>query len=279
VFATERIDLSEFIERVDRQQAAFIAEAARLKQAAKDGTLYTQCPEDPRACNGMILVNGVGTIDCPADPCPHAKARADFANACLLRACGFGEAEWYPTWERVPDDVRPVLQKYCETIQARRKQGTGLTIAGAVGCGKTCAAALTCIAAIHAGYEYAMVESAPLVTALSYLQRSGRHTDFDADQLDARDTLNTCNTADFLCIDDFGAENQQQLGYCWDLFSGIINHRYKFHLPTIITTNMTPEDWQARPDFERLLSRIASRNAVIRSTAGNQRSKVSAEEW
>ena len=277
--ANLQVDLRKFTELVERQQALFAAETERLLVEAADGTLSARCPERPDTCNGSLLIEGVGTIKCPANPCPHQASRDRFADACILKACGFQAAEQHPDMTLVPTEFHEPLKRYCATIKDRRKAGHGLLFRGPIVCGKTTAMGFVALAAVKAGYTFQMADSSVLVAKLNYLQRSGRHTDFDEEQRQARDIEEQCMTVDFLFVDDFGAENADELARCWDKYSAIINHRYRTLMPTLLTTNLDGAALTKRPDFSRLISRIASRNPVITTQAEGQRGKISIEDW
>lgn len=278
-FADLSLDLRKFTELVEKQQALFAAETQRLLVEAADGTLFARCPEQPDKCNGDLLIQGVGTIRCPADPCPHRPARDAYADACILRACGFEFAERHPQMDLVPKEYQEPLRRYCTTIHDRRKTGSGLVLQGAVGCGKTTAMGFIALAAAKAGYSFQMVESAALVGKINYLQRSGRHNDFDGEQREARDIEEQCMDVDFLFIDDFGAESADDLARCWDRYSAIINQRYRRNMPVLLTTNLEDAALTGKQAYTRVMSRIASRNPKIATQAKSQRARASIDNW
>ncbi len=70
----------------------------------------------------------------------------------------------------------------------------------------------------------------------------------------------------FLCIDDMGIRRPSD--YVSDRYEAIINERYARGVPTIITTNRSPEELSAV--YERQMSRLA-KNVKVKVTGPDMR--------
>jgi len=108
-------------------------------------------------------------------------------------------------------------------------RATILVLAGGVGTGKTVAAALFCSSAYSR-----MVKAVDLV-------RIGLFSD----GVD-RKVLAQLADADLAVIDDVGAEPQDTKGYAYAAFFDAIERRYDAGAKTILTTNLTYDDFRSR---------------------------------
>ncbi len=128
---------------------------------------------------------------------------------------------------------------------------SNLVLCGAVGTGKTYAA----VAALHVIAERMTVGFLPIGEMLERRYLDGREDD-----------LSPCSPG-VLLLDDLGAGYTRQ----WDderVFL-VINRRWMEQLPTIVTTNLSPTDLEAKLG-ERTFSRLGD-GAVVESLTGPDR--------
>jgi len=156
-----------------------------------------------------------------------------------------------PFYEKTFDTFNPKLQGVREAYEAARRYATDpqgwLVLRGGYGCGKTHLAAAIANAHLAAGQHVFFSIVPDLLDHLRAAFAPGSEIRYD-------DMFERVREAGLLVLDDLGAEN----GTAWateKLFQ-IINYRYNFRMPTVITTN------------NRLLSHLDERLASRLSDIG-----------
>lgn len=133
---------------------------------------------------------------------------------------------------------------YAADLKARREEGKGLFLAGKAGVGKTTVACALLHAAIEQGYAVHFTTLAGLIhrkmTRLDK-QRQERWQDIEGDERDYFERL--AGWFPFLVIDDAGKEHATKSRFSEHEFDYIMRTRHGHMLPTIITTNLSLEQW------------------------------------
>lgn len=138
----------------------------------------------------------------------------------MFHASVFGGAE-------APDDT-PALDAVGRFLSPKDRTPI-LVLAGGVGTGKTVAAAWAC--AFHSGR---MVKALDLVRIGLFAEGQDKTT------------LRELERADLAVIDDVGAEPQDTKGYAYAAFFEAFERRYDAAAKTILTTNLTLDEFRAR---------------------------------
>jgi DNA replication protein DnaC len=133
-----------------------------------------------------------------------------------------------------PEQVR-AIRRYVRAIGENLDAGRGLWIQGDVGTGKTTLAMLISKAALEAGRSVAIYS---LPRLLNLLRES---LDSDSGKLDLIDRL---TAVDLLHVDDLGAEHQTD--WVLEQLYSIVNARYEAERAVLATTNLMPDELDAR---------------------------------
>lgn len=92
---------------------------------------------------------------------------------------------------------------------------------------------------------------------------------------DAEDYLKTINQSDLLIIDDLGTEKNTE--FVDQFIYELIDHRYEYELPTIITSNFSLDEISEKY-HERIASRIVAMCKVVRLAEVDFRLEVTDKE-
>ena len=141
-----------------------------------------------------------------------------------------------------------------ETMMRWAKHPIGwIVLAGECGTGKTHLAVAAVSEAMAAGATGAFGRATDMVESLrrEALAEPSEPIERSSDQL---------READLLVIDDLGAERKTE--FAQEQINAVLAHRYDEGLPTIITTNLDPEDMKTRNP--RLASRLSDIAMVTR---------------
>jgi len=142
-----------------------------------------------------------------------------------------------------------VAYVYGQAILVNLESGKGLTLWGSVGSGKTHLAVCVLKAAAGAG------KSALYATEDGIFDSFKKAWDEPSQEIEY---LRRLQNTRFLLIDDFGI--RKPTDYVSDRYEAIINTRYANGLPTLITSNHSPEILAGV--YERQMSRLAG-NVVV----------------
>ena len=146
---------------------------------------------------------------------------------------------------------------YTKNLKKNLECGCGLTLWGSVGVGKTHLVVAVLMAAQEQGFS------------LFFATEDGIFDQFKADWDEPQEEiqfLQRLQRVRFLAIDDMGIRRPSD--YVSDRYEAIINTRYANGLPTIITTNRTPE--QLAHAYERQMSRLSG-NMVLKMVGPDMR--------
>lgn len=189
---------------------------------------------------------------CKAEKVKEEERRREIAKkAEEYRDNAFDDREML-NWTFANDDggnerVTNAMKRYCDNFSVFVKQGKGLLLYGDVGRGKTYAAVSVVNELINRGYPC-------------------KATDFKRieNDLNDRNTQRNAYLDEFrkyalLVIDDLGAERKSE--YMQEIVYNVIDSRYRWGLPFIVTTNLSIEEIKSPTDmsFKRIYSRILER--------------------
>jgi len=158
--------------------------------------------------------------------------------------------------------VRPYyddLGDYMSNLDMVYRHGKGLLFHGVLGTGKTYLAALILKRAILAGYNGYFVQFTDL-----FLDWAESWKDPVAQRRYQR-----MKRADFLLLDDVLSDGRNQSGYLQSGLEAVVRHRHNQQLPTLVTTNMTPDDLFS--EFPRASSVLSGTVQMIRVEGQDKR--------
>ena len=160
---------------------------------------------------------------------------------------------------RLAEKCRRTMLKYIADFDT---SPANLAVIGVPGSGKTLIARIICGELMKKGYTVMCLAAYRIVEIFSEEMFSG-----ESDGI--RELAESC---DLLVIDDLGTE--RQTNFTENLLFELTDTRFRKDLPTIITTNLSPEK-QREYYGDRIFSRIYSRcNAVINTPGEDIRLKV-----
>ncbi len=183
-------------------------------------------------------------------PCECLRGNVNEARQASLRHTGGLDHLADKTFESFEPDTgntpekRQNLLAAFEQAQAFATEPRGwLTLVGGFGCGKTHLAAAIANQQITQGKQVIFVTAPDLLDHLRAAFRPG----------DEGETFEEIRTADLLILDDLGTESPT--AWAVEKLYQILNYRYIAKLPTVITTNIAPEQLEMRlrsrlQDFE-----------------------------
>ena len=168
------------------------------------------------------------------------------------------------SFETFNPDVPGVRRAYVRAVEyARRPQGW-LILFGNYGVGKTHLAAAIANEALRRHYR---VLFAIVPDLLDHL----RSTFGPSSEVQYDERFETIRDVPLLVLDDLGTENTTP--WAREKLFQIINHRYNFALPTVITSNRKPEDIDPRI-FSRMSDRTLCEEHIIIDGADYRRLSI-----
>jgi DNA replication protein DnaC len=168
------------------------------------------------------------------------------------------------SFETFNPDVAGVRRAYVRATEyARRPQGW-LILFGNYGVGKTHLAAAIANEALRRHYR---VLFAIVPDLLDHL----RSTFGPSSEIQYDERFETIRDVPLLVLDDLGTENTT--AWAREKLFQIINHRYNFALPTVITSNRKPEDIDPRI-FSRMSDRTLCEEHIIIDGADYRRLSI-----
>lgn len=147
-----------------------------------------------------------------------------------------------------------IAERYIDRWPDILKNGLSFTFSGAVGCGKTYAAASIANELLNLGYRVWMVSTVNLLDRM-----------FD----EADIIRNRLATFELVVLDDFGAERNTE--YAAEKMFQIIDDRMRSRLPTIITTNIDITQPTDNLTYQRIFSRLNGEAPQFRCKGGDLR--------
>lgn len=145
------------------------------------------------------------------------------------------------------EQARTVVKEYIANLDDHLARGTGLTLAGHPGIGKTMLMSIIGMAAADEGHSVLYMPMAKYVRNLLNLMAWQGVGDMEDEFVAVtRLMLKARNRVQFLLLDDVGKEHQTHTRFTEDEFDFLVRLRYDKGLPTIITSNVRPEEWNHR---------------------------------
>ena len=209
----------------------------------KDGLWYCGKCNTPKECNfNSPLFGGIHRVlcKCEQEKEEEEKKKLEFEQISIKKEHIFEElirdkiqniADLKDTFESdlYPNSKKSIMfRKYCEKWKEVKTNNIGMIISGSVGTGKTFYA--NCIAnEIRQKYrDLCVTITSKQITELSIFDRA--------------DYIKKFIYADLLVIDDLGAERLTEASQ--EAIFDLIDERKKVEKPTIVTTNLTMEDFK-----------------------------------
>lgn len=222
----------------------------------RDGLLYCGKCHTPRECV-IAVPNTKRTLNAPVVcACRKAERERDRAEACRKAADERRKQalplEKYRHMTFAASDTPLVFAvNYVARWEEMLKNNVGLLLHGAVGSGKTYAAAAIANALVDKGEWVYMHNIAAMNAALRDTYRGGH-----------ADLTERAQTSRLFVIDDFGAESVTP--YSLQLTYELVEARAESGRPLIVTTNLSPAAVAGTddPSLSRLYSRLASLHPV-----------------
>ena len=214
----------------------------------KDGGSCALCGREP-LCGGLGLISyDVDVSDprfgrlfrCPNNPLEHDAERRERLRS--LSNLGAFAGKTFDSFRSEGLMLTPYEQQSLQTArQAAQRYAESpdgwLLLAGGYGCGKTHLAAAVGNLRLEAG-DHVLFVTAP--DLLDHLRSTfGPNSEVAYDQM-----FDRIRSAHLLILDDLGAENPSQ--WAQEKLFQLLNHRYSYRLPTVITTNVEIDLLDAR---------------------------------
>nr|PZN31952.1 MAG: ATP-binding protein [Chloroflexota bacterium] len=168
------------------------------------------------------------------------------------------------TFESFNPDVAGVRRAYVRALEYAKQPRGWLVLLGNYGCGKTHLAAAIANQLLRNHYQVLFAVVPDLLDHLRSTFGPNSEVEYDKRFEDIRD-------AQVLILDDLGTENTS--GWAREKLFQIINHRYNYAMPTVITSNRKPEDIDPRI-FSRMSDRALCEEITIIEAADYRRLSV-----
>lgn len=150
---------------------------------------------------------------------------------------------------------------YAEHFKETKVGGKGLIFAGAAGRMKTTLAVAVMQRVMKDGGTAYFISMPELLDRLFTMAKNG-------DPEERQRFESKIRTTQLLVLDDFGAEYPS--GWVLNKVDAVVSHRYNYLLPTILTTNMTPEEMKGHY-VARVVDRLRSAYDMVIAEGGSLR--------
>ncbi len=207
------------------------------------------------------LCGDTGYVDCVMCRCMKTRLAEDALASSgmihLLRTQSFDNftLDYYkndPVIYRRMEQIKRIMQSYAETFGAG--QSGNLVLFGGTGLGKTHLSSAVARVVIERGYDVYYNSAVGMLSDFEF-QRFGNGSGEDSGQ--GTDRYFDC---DLLIIDDLGTEVTNQ--FTTSVLYNLINTRLNRGMATIISTNLTQQDFQARY-WDRITSRVLGEYRIL----------------
>ena|SRR6476646_5746290 len=163
------------------------------------------------------------------------------------------------------DEVIPQVQEYLDRFDDNYHYGMGLTFAGPYGTGKSFLMASILKDTVKKG------RTAYFITFDEFVQHFGATWNDEKSKKLLQDTL---KRVEVLGLDELKTDERNTNGFLSDALQAIIRHRTSNLLPTIITTNLTPDKQEQH--FAKAYSLLNGKNTFIVMAGKDVRPRVKA---
>jgi DNA replication protein DnaC len=157
------------------------------------------------------------------------------------------------TFASFSQEVPGVFRAYKRALEFAENPRGWLVLLGNYGCGKTHLAAAVANRLLQNDYQVLFTVVPDLLDHLRSTFGPSSEVEYDKRFEDIRD-------AHVLILDDLGTENTS--GWAREKLFQIVNHRYNYAMPTVITSNREPKEIDQRI-FSRISDRALSQDLII----------------
>lgn len=161
------------------------------------------------------------------------------------------------------DDVVPVVRQYLESFDNQYHYGQGLTFSGSYGTGKSFLMATILKEIVKQG------RSAFFITFDEFIQHFGATWN---DEQSKRLMQETLKRVEILGLDEVRVDERNNNGFLSDALQSIVRHRTSNLLPTLITTNLTPD--KQKMHFTKAYSLLSAKNNIVLLSGRDVRPEV-----
>lgn len=216
--------------------------------------------EDCPTCDGersFVLEGKAHTCDCETQRLLQrsyfaANIPREYHDICLEHFFGEDKGE-----------VIPQVQEYLDRFDDNYHYGLGLTFAGPYGTGKSFLMASILKEIVKQG------RTAYFITFDEFVQHFGATWNDERSKKLMQDTL---KRVEILGLDELKTDERNTNGFLSDALQAIIRHRTSNLLPTIITTNLTPDKQEQH--FTKSFSLLSAKNSFIIMSGKDVRPRV-----
>lgn len=168
--------------------------------------------------------------------------------------------------DRANPKLSDAIIRYTDKWEEMKEKNMGILFCGGVGTGKTFLAGCIANILIEKGIPVLMTNIPALIAAMA--------KDFEVAKIDI---LNRVSNVPLLILDDLGTERNTEYGY--EKLQEIIDTRYRSGKPLIVTTNLSPEEFECPQDirYSRVYDRIREMCVTI-AVKGESRRKDKARK-
>lgn len=152
------------------------------------------------------------------------------------------------------DSVVPLVQEYLDDFDGNFHYGLGLSFSGPVGTGKTFAMCCVLKELIKRGRNVYFVTFEELINVWGSSYYNDESKRILEDKL---------KSAEVLGLDEVRTDPRNKEGFLANGFDSVIRHRTSNLLPTLVTTNMEPEEEYG--EFGKVYSLLSARNLRVKT--------------
>lgn len=160
------------------------------------------------------------------------------------------------------DIVVPIVNEYVNNFGNISHYGLGLTFCGSYGTGKTFGMATVLKELTKNNYNTFFITFDELVMVFGDQWKNG----------EAKDLYQRLKTAEVLGLDELKTDGRNENGFLADALQNIIRHRTSNLLPTLLTTNLTPDAQEAH--FGKAFSLLSAKNELVILAGEDSRPEV-----
>lgn len=189
-------------------------------------------------------------------------------NEETLNRMNIGRRYWQADMAQVEESpAKSVFRKYVQSLSDNYDQGWGIFLYGANGIGKTYTACALLKEIQKRGYSTYCVLADVLKVAYIDGQR------FDQDN----SVVQRVESVDFLLLEDLGKEySGKGSGFAELCFENMLRKRSRECLPTIVTTNLSPNAFKDR--YKQSASSLAMECMVACEMKGQDRRRIAGQQ-
>ncbi len=256
--AVESANVEARIAEVREINGALRARRAVLMASAGYPSDYTEPHYECKACNDS------GFVDCKMCACMRRRIIEETYAASgisdLLRTQTFDnfDLSYYtddPNAHKRMTQILARMKRFSETF--RPGESESIVLFGGTGLGKTHLSSAVAGAVIEQGHDVCYVSAVSLVSDFEFNRFGNRSAGASGDEDNNTDRY---YDSDLLIIDDLGTEVSNQ--FTTSVLYDLINTRLCRHRSTVISTNLTQDDFRRRY-WDRITSRVLGEYTVL----------------